>query len=217
MSRIILIGGSGHVARLLTPLLVAAGHKVTSIIRNPDQVAALVELGAEPIVADIESLNIDGFSELIAGHDAVIWSAGAGGGSHARTWAIDRDAAIYSMQAALISNVRRYLMVSWSGSLVGHDISQADDFFPYAQSKSIADAVLRDSGLDYTVIAPGALTHDPGSGSLAEAVPGGTVSRADVAAAVAAALENPESIGKTYRFTNGETPIAEFIATAGSK
>ncbi|HPU39468.1 MAG TPA: NAD(P)H-binding protein [Microthrixaceae bacterium] len=212
MSRIILFGGHGHVARLATPLLVQAGHTVTSIIRNPDQVAALVELGAEPVVADLEKLTIEGFGGLIDGHDTIAWAAGAGGGSPSRTWAIDRDAAVYSVQAALIGDVRRYLMVSWSGSRIDHRIAQTDDFFPYSQAKAIADSVIRDSGLDYTIVAPGRLTNDPASGGVERADDAGSVSRADVAALVVAALDNPASIGRTYRFNSGTIAPADFIA-----
>lgn len=212
MSSIIVFGGHGHVARLLIPLLVTAGHTVTAIIRNPDQVATLADVGAEPVVADIETLSIDGFGELIDGHDAVVWSAGAGGGAAARTWAIDRDAAIYSMQAALIRGVRRYLMVSWAESGIDHRVPQDDDFFAYSQSKAIADAVLRDSDLDHTIIGPSSLTHGPASGHLEWADRTTTVPRADVAALALAALEDPASIGKTYRFNTGTIPTAEFIA-----
>lgn len=212
MSKIILFGGHGHVARLLTPMLVQAGHSVTSVIRNPEQVPAIAELGGNAVVSSIEDLDIAGFATLIEGHDAIVWSAGAGGGNPARTAAIDRDAAIYSMQAARLAGVHRYLMVSWSASQIDHPIPQSEPFFHYAQAKMIADAVLRDSGLDYTIIAPGTLTHDPATGRIGDAVRPGSVPRADVAATTLAALENPASIGRSYRFTSGAETIADYVA-----
>lgn len=214
MSKVIIFGGHGHVARLLTPLLVDAGYAVTSVIRNPEQAATLTELGASPVVSSIEDMSIDDFAELISGHDAVIWSAGAGGGNPQRTEAIDRDAAIFSMQGARLAGVTRYLMVSWSASGIGHPIPQSQDFFHYAQAKMIADAVLRDSGLDYTIIGPASLTHDAATGRIGNVEGAGTVPRADVAATVFAALEDPSSIGRTYRFASGDTPVAEYIAGA---
>lgn len=217
MSSILLIGGHGHVARALTPLLTAAGHTVTAVIRNPDQVAALTAPGVEPVVADIETLDIDGFTALISGHDAVIWSAGAGGGNPDRTRAVDLDAAVHSMQGALAAGVRRYLMVSWSGSRLDHGVPQSQPFFHYAQAKTIADAVLRDAGLDYTIIAPGPLTHDEPTGVFGPAGDGENVPRADVAALTAAALADPASIGRTYRFNSGTRSAAEFLATGADQ
>lgn len=217
MSSILLIGGHGHVARALTPLLTAAGHTVTAVIRNPDQVAALTAPGVEPVVADIETLDIDGFTALISGHDAVIWSAGAGGGNPDRTRAVDLDAAVHSMQGALAAGVRRYLMVSWSGSRLDHGVPQSQPFFHYAQAKTIADAVLRDAGLDYTIIAPGPLTHDDATGVFGPAGDGENVPRADVAALTAAALADPASIGRTYRFNSGTRSAAEFLATGADQ
>ncbi|RLK52615.1 NAD(P)H-binding protein [Microbacterium telephonicum] len=212
MSAILLIGGHGKVARLLTPLLLADGDTVTSVVRNPDHVTEIGALGAEAVVADAETMTLDEWRGLVEGHDAVVWSAGAGGGSPARTNAIDRDAAVLSMQAALAEGVRRYVMVSWAGSRLDHGIPQSESFFTYAQAKAVADAVLRDSELEWTVIAPSTLTEEPGTGGVAEAKPGGSVPRADVAAVVAAALRTPASIGRTFRFDAGATTVAEFVS-----
>lgn len=217
MSSILLIGGHGHVARALTPLLTDAGHTVTSVIRNPDQVDALTAPGVSPVVADIETLDIAGFTELISGHDAVIWSAGAGGGNPDRTRAVDLDAAVFSMQGALAAGVRRYLMVSWAGSRLDHGVPQSQPFFHYAQAKTIADAVLRDSGLDYTVIAPGPLTHDEPTGGFGAPTETANVPRADVAALTAAALADPATVGRTYRFNGGARSAAEFLTTGADQ
>ncbi|KAB1653598.1 NAD(P)H-binding protein [Pseudoclavibacter chungangensis] len=216
MSSIIVLGGHGKVARLFTPLLVEAGHRVTSVIRDPAQRDEIEALGATPVVADIQILDIDGFAALYAEQDAIVWSAGAGGGDPARTYAIDRDAAVHSIQAAQNVGPSRYLMVSWSGSRIAHGVPQSSDFFAYAQSKAIADAVLRDSGLDATIIAPSTLTDEPGTGLVEPAGARGSVPRADVAAVVAAAVDDPRTIGRTLRFDAGDLPIASYLARAES-
>ena len=100
MSRILLIGGHGKVARLLTPLLLAGGHHVTALFRNPDHASDVIADGATPALFDIEHADTAAIAAHITGHDAVVWSAGAGGGDAARTYAVDRDAAIRSMHAA---------------------------------------------------------------------------------------------------------------------
>ena len=118
MSHIVVIGGHGKVALLLAPILAELGHSVTSVIRNPDHAADVEAAGATPLVADVETLDTDGIAEVLGGHDAVVWSAGAGGGDPERTRAVDQDAAIRSMEAAQQAGVRRYVMVSYCLSLI---------------------------------------------------------------------------------------------------
>ena len=211
MSNVILFGGHGKVALLATRILTDRGHTVTSVIRKADQADEIRAHGGEPHVADIQQQTLTDFAELIHGHDAVVWSAGAGGGSTDRTWAIDRDAAILSVQGAAKAGVDRYVMVSWSGSVLDHGVPQDNDFFAYAQSKMIADAVLRDSGLRWTVVAPSTLTDDEPTGSVDWDGSATEVPRGDVAHVVADALESDATIGKTIRFNTGATPIADFL------
>ena len=217
MSRILLIGGHGKVALLLEPLLVAAGHHVTAVVRNPAHEADVAATGATPLVADIERFDLDQLTSLESGNDVVIWSAGAGGGSAERTYAVDRDAAQRSMDAAERAGVRRYVMVSWLGSTADHGVPQDDSFFPYADAKWAADEHLRGTGLEGTILAPGTLTFDEPTGRIQIDPDGrGAVSRADVAAVIAATLHEPCTVGRTIRFGNGDTdgavPIAEALS-----
>lgn len=217
MARILLIGGHGKVALLLEPLLVAAGHHVTAVIRNPDHEAAVAATGATPLVADVEAFDLDQLTNLLSGNDAVIWSAGAGGGSPARTYAVDRDAAIRSIDAAGAAGVPRYLMVSYFGAGPDHGVASDNPFFAYAEAKAAADAHLRASELDWTILAPSTLTLDPPTGRIdADAEESGSVARADVAAVVAASVDEPATIRRTIRFNSGDVPIAEAVAAGGS-
>lgn len=209
--KVIVIGGHGKVARLLTPLLVAEGVAVAAVIRAEQQADDVVRDGATAVVADIETMDVEEMARLVAGYDVIVWSAGAGGGNPERTYRVDRDAAILTMQAALIAGVRRFVMVSWSGSRIDHSIPSGASFYPYAQAKAIADAVLRDSALDWTIVAPGALTDDAPTGRVAEATTPGAVSRADVAALVARVVVDGSGVHETFRFNNGDTPIAEYL------
>ncbi|GAA0490323.1 NAD-dependent dehydratase [Paractinoplanes deccanensis] len=205
-----MIGGHGKVARLLLPLL----GEATAVFRNPDHQADVAATGAEPVVFDVEKASVDELAELIGGHEAVVWSAGAGGGNPARTYAVDRDAAIRSMDAAQRAGVRRYVMVSYFGAGPEHGVPPENGFFPYAEAKAAADAHLRASELDWTILGPSALTDEPGTGRIETAAQGatsGSVSRADVAAVVAAVLGEPGTAGRTINFNNGATPIAEAI------
>ncbi|ASN51259.1 SDR family oxidoreductase [Sinomonas sp. R1AF57] len=215
MSRIAIIGGHGKVALLLAPLLVGRGDEVTSVVRNPEHVADVEATGASAVVADVEQLDTKAIAELLAGHDAVVWSAGAGGGNPARTRAVDRDAAIRSMDAAAAAGVPRYIMVSYLGARPDHGIAEDNPFFHYAEAKAAADEHLRGTTLDWTILGPSALTLEPGTGriDLADHTESGSVSREDVAAVVAAALREPRTVREFVGFNQGQTPIAEALAS----
>lgn len=213
MSRIAIVGGHGKVALLLAPLLVGRGDEVTSIVRNPAHVADVEATGAAAVVADVERLDTAGIAELIAGHDAVVWSAGAGGGNPDRTRAVDREAAIRSMDAAAAAGVPRYVMVSYLGARPDHGIPADNPFFHYAEAKAAADEHLRGTALDWTILGPSTLTLEPGTGRIALAGSGdrGTVSREDVAAVAAATLREPRTVRQFVGFVQGPTPIDEAL------
>ncbi|GAB3529541.1 NAD(P)-binding oxidoreductase [Arthrobacter monumenti] len=215
MSNIIVFGGHGRVAQRIIPLLVEDGNTVTAVIRREEQADDIQQLGATARIADVSILTIDQLAELVTGHDAIVWAAGAGGGSMEATYSTDRDAAIYSMQAAIDAGVLRYVMVSWAGASLQHGVPQSESFFAYAQSKMIADAVLRDSGLDWTIVAPTTLSDEEATGVGVDTDGSRSTSRASVAAMVTESLKNPASIQHTYRFSDGEAPAKEFITTAG--
>lgn len=209
MYDIVIIGGNGKVARLTAPMLVEADNSVTSVIRSRDHFNDARETGATPTVADIETMSTDAIADLLEGHDTVIWAAGAGGGNPERTFAVDRDAAIRTINAAEEVGVSRFIMVSWSGSYLDHSFPEDSDFYPYAESKAAADQHLRDSELDWTIIAPSRLTDDRDRGGI-EILPEGDgrtdateVPRETVAQTIVAALECPQTSGRTIRFNAG--------------
>ncbi|OBI48362.1 SDR family oxidoreductase [Mycobacterium sp. E787] len=216
MARVIIIGGHGKVALQLARILAGRGDEVSSVFRNPDHTDDVAATGAQPVVADIERLDTDALAGLIAGHDAVVFSAGAGGGNPARTYAVDRDAAIRVIDAAARAGVRRFVMVSYFGAGPDHGVPSDNSFFPYAEAKAAADAHLRASDLDWTVLGPGHLTLEPATGRIVIGKGKGEVSREDVALVVAATLHDDSTIGRTIDFNNGAggngVPIAEALA-----
>jgi uncharacterized protein YbjT (DUF2867 family) len=216
MSRIVIIGGHGKVALHLARILTQRGDEVTSVFRNPDHTDDVAATGARPVVADIETLDTAALADLLAGHDAVVFSAGAGGGNPSRTYAVDRDAAIRVIDAAGQAGVRRFVMVSYFGAGPDHGVAEDDPFFPYAEAKAAADAHLRASDLDWTVLGPGRLTQEPATGRIALDTPG-EVSREDVALVAAAVLHDDSTIGRTIEFNNGDLPIAEALAASGDR
>ncbi|GAA4486799.1 SDR family oxidoreductase [Microbacterium panaciterrae] len=208
MARILIIGGHGKIALLLEPLLAARGDDVTAVIRNPDHAADVRDAGGTPLVFDIEAAGREAIAEVIAGHDAVVWSAGAGGGTPERTRAVDFEAAVRSMDAAADAGVSRYVMVSYFGSSPQHGIPASNSFHAYAQAKADADEYLRSTALDWTVLAPSRLTFDAPTGLIdVTSENSDEVSRADVARVIAGTLVEPATIRRTIRFNAGDQPI----------
>lgn len=216
MARIVIVGGHGKVALLLGRILTEPhepGDQVSSVFRNPDHAEEVAATGTIPLVADVEQLDTAALAELLTGHDAVVFSAGAGGGNPARTYAVDRDAAIRVIDAAGQAGLRRFVMVSYFGAGPDHGVAEDDPFFPYAQAKAAADAHLRATDLDWTVLGPSRLTGEPATGLIeAGAAAGkGQLSRGNVAQVIAACLADPTTIRRTIEFNDGETPIAEAL------
>lgn len=215
MSRIAIVGGHGKIALLLAPILAEEDHSVTAIIRNPDHARDVEAVGATPVVADVEHLDTAGIAEVLEGHDAVVWSAGAGGGSPERTRAVDQDAAIRSMDAAAQAGVKRYVMVSYCGAGPDHGDDPENPFFHYAEAKAAADEYLRGSDLDWTVLGPSRLTEEPASGRIfvgTREEGSGEVSRDNVARVIAEVLDANATVGRTIEFHDGNTPISEAVA-----
>ena len=216
MTSITIIGGHGKIGLRLARILADSGHDVTSWIRSADQSADIEAVGATPAVLDVESMSVAEMASALAGAEAVVWSAGAGGGSPERTLAVDRDAAIRSVDAAKQSGDPLYVMVSYFGASTDHGVPQDNPFHTYAEAKAAADAHLRASGVRWVILGPGALTDDAGTGRIevGDDVNGGSVSRDDVAAVAAHVLDRPELAGSTIQFNNGDTPIAQALSPA---
>jgi uncharacterized protein YbjT (DUF2867 family) len=213
---ITIFGGHGKIALLLAPMLVEAGHRVTSVIRNPDHVDDVEATGATALVSSLEDADTATLTELLSGQDAVVWSAGAGGGAPERTDAVDRDAAIRSMDAAVAAGVGRYVMVSFSGASPDHLVPEDDPFRRYQDAKIAADEHLRASDLDWTILGPGALTTDPADGRVnpeATSRNGDESPRELVAQVAAAVLADGRASRRTLVFGKGEVPIDDWLAS----
>ena len=216
MSSIAIIGGHGKIALHLARILTDGSHTVGSLIRNPQQRTDITAAGATPVIADVENMTTEQIAQVLVGYDAVVWSAGAGGGSAERTYAVDRDAAIRSMDAARLAGVTRYVMVSYKGSRLDHGASQDDGMFAYYEAKAAADEYLRETDLSWTILGPSALTQEVASGRIdvGANLPPGDVSRENVARVVAAVLAKPATIGRFIEFNDGQTPIEEAVDAA---
>jgi uncharacterized protein YbjT (DUF2867 family) len=211
MSTIAIAGGHGKIALILGRLLAERGDTVRGLIRNPDQADDLRAVGIEPVIADLESES--DIASAIRGADAVVFAAGAGPGSgDARKKTVDLGGAVKLIEAAKAEGVSRYLIVSSMGAEKA-PADGAEGFGAYLQAKFEADEAVRASGLDYTVVRPGGLTDDPGTGlvTIAEDTGRGKIPRADVAAVFVACHDTPSTIGQSFDLISGTTPIPDAL------
>ncbi|MGH3426848.1 MAG: NAD(P)H-binding protein, partial [Mycobacteriales bacterium] len=211
--RVVIAGGHGQIALRLERLLANRGDEPVGLIRNPDHAADLRAAGAEPVYLDLESCDVAAAAETLAGADAVVFAAGAGPGSGAeRKDTVDRAAAVLLADAAETVGVRGYVMVSAYGA-DGYDPTSDDVFQVYLRAKSEADADLRRRDMDWTIVRPGGLSNDAGTGrvALGESIPAGKISRDDVAALLVQVLASPHTAGLQFEATAGSEPIADAV------
>jgi nucleoside-diphosphate-sugar epimerase len=217
MTRVVIAGGHGKIALILERLLAQRGDSVAGFIRNPAQAADLEAVGAEPLVVDLEQASVDEVAKHLEGADAVVFAAGAGPGSGAaRKETVDRDAAILLADAAEAAKVGRYVMVSSTGADANAVEGQDPVFTAYLRAKGAADDNVRArAALNSTIVRPGHLTDDPGTGrvQIAEQTLRGSIPREDVAAVLLAVLDDPGTAGQTFQLISGDTPIVEAVTT----
>ena len=215
--RVVIAGGHGKIALLVEKLLAERGDSVAGLIRNPAQADDLRAAGAEAIVLDLESASAGEVAHHLADADAVVFAAGAGPGSGIeRKTTVDRDAAILLADAAETAGVGRYVMISAMGADRRASDESADPVFAaYLAAKAAADAAVRArAGLLSTIVRPGLLTDEPGTGRVrvAESTGRGSIPRADVAAVLVAVLDAPATGGATFELISGDTSIPEAVA-----
>ena len=207
---VLVAGGHGQIALRLLKLLSERGHRGRGLIRNPDHAADLQAVGAEPVLCDLES---DDPRPRIGAADAIVFAAGAGPGSGPeRKRTVDLGAAVKLIEAAQELGVSRYVMVSAMGTKDAESASEA--MRPYIQAKKEADDALMASGLDWTVVRPGRLTDDPGTGTIDAArvlARYGEITRDDTALVLLETLERPALARVDFDVLGGPTPVGEAL------
>lgn len=219
--RVVIIGGHGKVALLAAHRLSEAGYDVNSIVRNPDQSDDVQAAGGNPVVLDIQAASTEGMAKVFSGAAAIVFSAGAGGNSTPeRTRAIDHDAATRAMAAAGQASVDRFIMVSYANAAT--DVDRLDPkhaFYPYAKAKHDADAHLRNTDLDYTILGPAMLTTEPATGKIQLTEQAGdnwpddkrVTSRDNVAEMITHVIATNAAVRQTVNFYDGEIPMADAL------
>lgn len=211
--KVVVAGAAGNTASRLLNRLAERGHEARGLVRKGEQLRQVEDLGAEPWLLDLEEAGPDEVGRAVEGADAVVFAAGAGPGSGTeRKQTIDYGGAVKLIEAAESRGVSRYLMLSTMNA--DNPDAMGEKMRPYLEAKAAADERLRESGLDYTIIRPGSLTDDEGTGRIDAARSlgvRGEITREDVAEAFAIALEEDATRGETIDILAGDTPIAEAL------
>ena len=214
MTKVAIVGAHGQIGKLIIKHLRAQGLEAIGIVRKPEQLSQMEALGADPVLVDIENASAQELANMLKGADAVVFAAGAGGGSTAeRKHTVDYAGSVLLAQAAQLAGIRRYVQIS----AIGVDDPLKPDTDPvwkaYVEAKRDADIELRKSGLDWTIIRPGPLTDDAATGlvTLSEHAGRGEVTREDVALVVVAVLQTPSSTGKQWELRGGDTPVRDAV------
>lgn len=214
-----IIGAHGQIGQLLIPLLVDRGDQVLAVVRKAQQSGRVTELGAMPLVFDIESMDSRDLSPFLKGIDTVVFTAGAGVGSGPlRKRTVDYGGSVLVQRAALDAGVSRFIQVSTLNADHPIDPESSHVWKEYVRAKRDADNELRETALDWVIVRPGVLTDAPGTGKILSAtrlpelaVDSLTIPRQDVAAVLAACVHDSHLSRITFDVVSGNTPIDQSL------
>lgn len=205
-------GGHGKIALQLTRRLSARGEAVVGLIRKPEHADDVRAAGGQPVLCNLETARVPEIAAAIAGASAVVFAAGAGPGSSAeRKLTVDRDGAIKLLEGAVAAGVPRYAIISSVGAENPPD--DDDVFSVYLRAKAEADAALQASDREWTIVRPGRLTDEPGTGRVRVDLEPfrGEIPRADVAAALDDLLMRAVAVRRILYLNGGETAVTKAL------
>lgn len=212
--KILVVGANGQIGKHLTSMIQKSDHlQARAMIRDEQQAPYFEQLGAETVVVDLED-DVDAIAKAAEGTDAVVFTAGSGPHTGKdKTIMIDLDGAVKTIEATLAAKIKRFIMISSFDTTREAIQSASSSFAPYVIAKHYADEWLRDTTLDYTIIHPGRLTNEHGTGKIeaAPTVERGEVPREDIAQVIFSCLENNKTIGKEFQVVGGITPVKDAV------
>ncbi|MBM7645606.1 uncharacterized protein YbjT (DUF2867 family) [Scopulibacillus daqui] len=210
--KVTVVGANGQIGRQLTELLAKSNeYTVRAMVRKPEQTEAFEKIGAETAVANLEG-TVAELTDAVKGCDAVVFTAGSGGSTgYDKTLLVDLDGAVKTIEAAQQAGIKRFIMVS--ALQAHHRDNWNEQIKPYYAAKHYADKMLEASGLTYTIVRPGRLLNEPGTGMITanENLTRSSIPREDVAKTVFAALNEEHTFNKSFDIVSGHTPIVKAL------
>ncbi|MFB4164513.1 SDR family oxidoreductase [Alteribacillus sp. JSM 102045] len=212
--KVLVVGANGQIGKHLVSFIQDSNSlEAKAMVRKQEQVFFFEKSGVETAVVDLEQ-DIERIAKAAEGVDAIVFTAGSGPHTGKdKTILIDLDGAVKTIEAAKVAGVKRFIMISSFDTRREAIQEASSSFAPYVAAKHYADEWLKSTDLDYTIIHPGLLTNDKGTGQVeaAEEVERGEIPREDVASVIVATLENEATIGKEFQIVTGNQPIKEAI------
>ncbi|WP_394186357.1 SDR family oxidoreductase [Metabacillus halosaccharovorans] len=207
--KVLVVGANGQIGQKLTKILHSHDeHSVLAMVRNQEQIEAFSKKGIETVIADLEG-SVAQLKQAMKRCDAIVFTAGSGGSTGAdKTLLIDLDGAVKTMEAAEAAGVDRFIMVSALQANNRENWNEA--IKPYYVAKHYADRVLMQSNLTYTIIRPGGLLNEKGTGkiSVGNQLERGYIPREDVAQTIVEALSNEHTKNRSFDLIAGDDQIS---------
>lgn len=206
--KVLVAGANGHTGRLIVQYLIERGHEAYAMVRNEHQGPELENLGAKIVIADLEK-ELD---DAVEGKDAVIFAAGSGSKTGPeKTIDVDQNGAIRLVDTAKKHGIKHFVMLSAINA--DRPDEGSEKLAHYLKAKGAADQHLRESGLTFTIVRPGGLTHEAPTGkvTVGAALDRGVITRDDVANVIVTSLEEENAHNKSFDLLEGNVPIAEAL------
>jgi uncharacterized protein YbjT (DUF2867 family) len=211
--KVFLIGSNGQVGKHIVKLLQdSEKHELTAMVRSEEQAQQLIDSGVNAVIADLEG-SVDELADAMQGTEAVIFTAGSGGKTGPdKTLLVDLDGAVKSMEAAEKVGINRYIMVS-AYKAYDRESWKESPIKPYMVAKHYADRMIVASNFEYTIIGPGLLLNEPGTGKIevGDNIQKTSIPREDVARTVVAAIDEENTYRKTIEIMSGDNPIEDAL------
>ncbi|MFE4143448.1 SDR family oxidoreductase [Peribacillus sp. YIM B13472] len=210
--KVFVVGANGQIGKYLVDLLKdSPEYSVRAMVRKEEQSRHLEKNGIESVVVSLTG-SVDEIANAAKGCDAIVFTAGSGGSTGAdQTLLIDLDGAVKTIEAAENLGINRFIMVSAFQANNRENWNEA--IKPYYVAKHYADRALLQSDLNYTIIRPGGLVNEPGTGKVAaaEELERGSIAREDVARTIFASLTEENTYKRSFDLNSGDTAIAEAL------
>ncbi|MEF2096817.1 SDR family oxidoreductase [Bacillus sp. CFBP9009] len=210
--KVFVVGANGQIGKhLVDSLKDSLDHSVRAMVRKEEQSKHLEKNGIESAVVSLTG-SVDEIANAAKGCDAIVFTAGSGGSTGAdQTLLIDLDGAVKTIEAAENLGIDRFIMVSAFQANNRENWNEA--IKPYYVAKHYADRALLQSDLNYTIIRPGGLVNEPGTGKVtaAEELERGSIAREDVARTILASLTEENTYKRSFDLISGDTAIADAL------
>lgn len=219
---ILVIGANGGVGQHLVQQLKENSVDFTAGVRKEEQIADLQNKDVKATLIDVEKNSIEELANQMKDFEQVVFSVGSGGSTGAdQTIIVDLDGAVKTVEASKQAGVDHFVMVStWDSRREAFDTSEAAKIKPYSIAKHFADVHLRNSGLTHTIVHPGMLTDEAGSGKIDVDLYFDEikdVSRENIASVLFEIVTNEENRGKELQILDGSTDVGEAVKNFKNK